>query len=143
MTLFARVVGGEVVEWGALPFSARRLDTGEVIFDLPGENAHWQKATGWFPVVVSAAPSVAGEVPTFTVEMVDGKPVQVWSVRPMTDRERLQSDMSGAVSTLRTWAAETGTVVVTSENVVPVLQSTVDRLAVLLDRVADLIELED
>ncbi len=54
--MFAFVRNGQIEGWGDLPFTARRLDTGAVIHDLPGTGSIWQPACGWFAVAVTPAP---------------------------------------------------------------------------------------
>lgn len=110
--MFAHVEGGTVTEWGPLPFSARRQDTGRVVHDLPGTGAKWRRACGWFEVIETPAPTEVGywdtepdlitgepipvwrtrpltvdEIAVWTVELVDGAPTQVWTVRTKTADE--------------------------------------------------------
>lgn len=40
--------GKHLVAVGSLPQAARRRDTGELIYDLPGVNLMWARATGWW-----------------------------------------------------------------------------------------------
>jgi hypothetical protein len=46
--LWAHIVDGVLVSVGDLPAAARRLDTGELVYDLGGEGAKWLRATGYF-----------------------------------------------------------------------------------------------
>lgn len=48
MTLYGRIIDGVLVKVNGLPFSERRLSTNEVIVDLAGEGAIWQRDCGWF-----------------------------------------------------------------------------------------------
>lgn len=139
------LVDGESVTVGELPFSARRQDMGRVVHDLPGTGRRWRQACGWFEVVDTEPPAHGdGEVAEFTVELVDGRPVKVWTVRPLTVDELAVRDrrarLAAAADVLREWAAEAALVTVTSTNAVQVLNVVVDRLAVFFDRFADLLE---
>ena len=46
--LWAFIPGKHIQAIGALPQSARRLDTGELVVDLRAENAMWARACGWW-----------------------------------------------------------------------------------------------
>lgn len=75
-------------ERGRPPVSARRLDTGEWVLDLP--NAHWsrQRATGWWQVTDTARPAdTATATYDRTVTLVDGTPTVTWVERPWTADE--------------------------------------------------------
>lgn len=48
MTLYGKIVDGELVEVGDLPQSAVRLSTNEVINDLPNTGRRWMTDAGWF-----------------------------------------------------------------------------------------------
>ena len=48
MSLWAFIPGSAIVSVGALPTSARRLDTGHEVVDLGGTGAKWRRACGWW-----------------------------------------------------------------------------------------------
>jgi hypothetical protein len=48
MALWAFIPGKHLEAVGSLPQSARRLDTGHLINDLPGVNLMWARACGWW-----------------------------------------------------------------------------------------------
>jgi hypothetical protein len=48
MALWAFIPGKHLEAVGSLPQSARRLDTGQLINDLPGVNQIWTRACGWW-----------------------------------------------------------------------------------------------
>jgi hypothetical protein len=89
--MFARVVDGKVESWGSLPESARRLDTGALIYDLPGAGRKWLRAAGWFPVVETDPPEHDPDrVAVASVELVDGIPTQRWKLRRRTRQEMVE-----------------------------------------------------
>jgi hypothetical protein len=48
MTQWAHMVDGVLVPVTDLPVSARRLDTGQIVYDLAGTGALWLRACGYF-----------------------------------------------------------------------------------------------
>lgn len=129
MAWFAFVRDGEVL---ATVFAVADPDG-----DAPGE---------WEPVTVTARPA---DTATTTwepiVELVDGTPKVAWTERPFT-RDELDAAtrrlLEQAIPTLRQWAAEADTAVVTATNAVQVLGIITVRLGVFFARFADLLALE-
>lgn len=50
MSLYGRIVDGQLVRVGQLPESERRLDTNKIVHGLPTTGAMWRRACGWFPL---------------------------------------------------------------------------------------------
>lgn len=48
MSLWAFIPAKHIEKVGALPLVANRLDTGELVTDLPGANIEWARACGWW-----------------------------------------------------------------------------------------------
>jgi hypothetical protein len=153
MTTYALVEDDIVKTVGALPASARRLDTGEWVMGLATAPTELVEACGWF-VVTDTPPAYdpATEVlENGGVVVVAGRPVFDYTVRPKTaaeveaeadlaDRRLKGAQIGREVVTLRQWADDAEAVTVTSGNAVATLNIIIDRLAVFFDRFADLIE---
>lgn len=91
MSQYAYVVEGIIIDvLGAnLPDSGFRQDTGEFVPNLPGRSIAIQEACGYFVIVEVSPP-----IPTATerlegpaINMVNGRPSQVWVLRPETSAE--------------------------------------------------------
>jgi len=100
---------------------------------------------GWYPVTEVPQPSV-DHVVSITH---DGSGfVQAWTFDQAARDARLASEarqakataVDNAVVTLRTWATQAASTVVTNGNNTQVTQTLVDRLGVFFDRFADLVE---
>jgi hypothetical protein len=85
---YALVDDGTIEAEGALPQSARRLDTGQWVMGLRTAPVELREATGWFEVVDVARPADT-ETDTYdrTLELVGGVPTVVWVQRPKTQAE--------------------------------------------------------
>jgi hypothetical protein len=83
---------------GRLPKSARRLDTRQWVMGLVEAPTELREACGWFQVTEAAAPNVtADQVAEVSVAVVDGRPVQQWTIRAKTADE-LAADTATRVS---------------------------------------------
>jgi hypothetical protein len=80
MALWAYIPAKHLEAVGSLPQSARRLDTGHLINDLPGVNLMWARACGWWNLdtldenvglLVSTNELTADELEALTEEVVD------------------------------------------------------------------------
>lgn len=80
MALWAFIPGKHLEAVGSLPQSARRLDTGQRIDDLPGVNLHWARACGWWNIdelavstdlLVATNKLTPDELAALTVEVTD------------------------------------------------------------------------
>lgn len=78
----------KIARIGAMPYSARRLDTGDWVLGLRDADPSLQQATGWYEVVDTPRPD---DTPTTThdrsVELVAGIPTVTWTERPFTAEE--------------------------------------------------------
>jgi len=75
-------------EGGRLPDAARRVDTQQWVLGLPDAPAELQQACGWYAVVEPTAPTPsASQVVESTVQVVDGTPTRVYSLRAKTADE--------------------------------------------------------
>ena len=82
-----------------LPSSARRLDDGQWVMDLPTAQLATQQACGWFQVVqTTRPPDTATTTSDSSVELVDGYPTVVWTSRPKTTAE-IDADTARAART--------------------------------------------
>lgn len=75
MSLWAFIPAKHIEAVGSLPQSARRLDTGQLITDLPGVNMLWVRACGWWdldnidvPLLVSTNNLTQAELAVLAVE---------------------------------------------------------------------------
>lgn len=76
---------------GGLPASARRLDTGEWVLNLPSAPTDLQEACGWFAVTEVPPPSIPPTMRlNMEVQLVDGRPTMAWTTREETPEERQQ-----------------------------------------------------
>lgn len=89
MTLHALVTSGAVhAVVNRLPLSARRIDTGQWVLGLADAPKELTEACGWYEVVDTPRPATAdNEVATSSIELVDGVPTRVWTVRLHTPQE--------------------------------------------------------
>lgn len=88
MKLYAQIIDGEITAVGRLPRSARRLDTGQWVMGLATAPVELQQACGWYEVVETERPAeTATQVPVGTVEVVEGVPTRVWTMRDKTPEE--------------------------------------------------------
>lgn len=98
---------------------------------------------GYHPLTEVARPSVDH---VRTVELVGGVWSEVWTFSQEAedarlaaeDRETKRTNVANAVATLRQWARDAEATTATSGNAVAVLNSVVDRLGILCDRLADI-----
>lgn len=136
---------------GRLPDAAVTLTDGRWVKVREGTVVEQQEC-GYYEVVEVERPA---DTPTAThdrsVALVNGTPTVVWTQRPKTaeelaaeaDQEARQgreTNLSGAISTLRTWSDQAASTNVTQGNAVATLQTVVTRLGVFFDRFADLLE---
>lgn len=86
---YALVDNGTIdAEQGALPDSARRLDTDEWVMGLPDAPVDLQHATGWYEVVdTPRPPETATDTTDRTLSLVGGVPTVTWVQRPKTAEE--------------------------------------------------------
>ena len=112
--MFAFVVNDVVVAGPvALPLSARKVvapNPGDWVMVL--DSVEDQEACGYF-VVTEVPPPVVSPTQrlSFTVEMVDGEPTQVWTVRaesPFEAQERVHGNNKAALSLLATLTTRMG-----------------------------------
>jgi hypothetical protein len=75
VTLWGYIPDKHIVTVGALPLVARRLDTNELVTDLPGVNLKWAASCGWWnldtpdvPLLVATKNLSPAEVATLTAE---------------------------------------------------------------------------
>lgn len=78
MALWAYIPAKHLQAVGSLPQSARRLDTGQLINDLPGVNMLWTRACGWWdldtidvPLLVETNKLTPDELEALTDEVND------------------------------------------------------------------------
>ena len=89
-----------------LPESARLIDGGAWVMGLATAPVAQQEATGWFVLTEVAAPTVQ---PTqraeVSVQLVNNRPTQVWTVRAETAEELSQRTRSANLVALKNTAA--------------------------------------
>lgn len=111
VTDYARIVNGSVDRvTGALPPSARRLDTQEWVLGLPDAPTALQEACGWFAVAEAPRPPDTDTTThTSSVVLIAGAPTRTWTSVPKppvppTAEERLAA-AAAALAALDTIAA--------------------------------------
>jgi hypothetical protein len=87
--LYAKVIDSQITDVANRPpTAARRLDTEEWVMALREASATLQEECGWFLVAEVPPPALAvGEVADMEIQLVEGRPTQVWTVRPETEGE--------------------------------------------------------
>jgi hypothetical protein len=85
---YAFVEAGTVEAEGALPQSARRLDTGQWVMGLRDAPVELQQATGWFEVTdVDKPADTATHTYDRSITLVAGVPTVTWTQRLKTAEE--------------------------------------------------------
>lgn len=87
--MYAKLIDAAIVTTARhLPTGARRLDTGQWVLGLRTADADLVAACGWHPVTDNPPTPAAGEVVERSgVELVDGTPTVVYTVRARTAEE--------------------------------------------------------
>ncbi len=103
---YALVINNAVTaEQGALPDSARRLDTQQWVLGLPAAGVTLQHACGWYAVTDVAKPA---DTPTVTTDrsltLVAGVPTVTWTSRPKTQAEIDSATAAANQATIQTQA---------------------------------------
>jgi hypothetical protein len=85
---YALVDDGTIEAEGALPQSARRLDTGQWVMGLRDAPVELQEATGWFEVTdVDKPADTATHTYDRSITLVAGVPTVTWTQRLKTAEE--------------------------------------------------------
>lgn len=88
--MYAQIIDGTITATRrTLPDTARRLDSGDTVLGFPSADADTVAACGWFEVVETADPPYDNTTQRRdrTIEVVDGRPVVVWTVSDLTPDE--------------------------------------------------------
>jgi len=108
-------------ERGRPPDAARRVDTQQWVLGLPDAPVELQQACGWYLVVEAAPPTPsASQVVESTVQVVNGVPTRVYSLRDKTadeiasdtqqaNRATIEGRVTTLLGQLDTIAATSGT----------------------------------
>ena len=94
---YALVINEAITEQASkLPSSARRLDDGSWVMDLLTADLGLQQACGWFQIVDTACPpDTATTTSDRSIQIVNGLPTVVWTVRDKTAAE-IAADVAAA-----------------------------------------------
>lgn len=102
---YALVVNDTIEAVGALPRSARRLDTQEWVMGLATADSTFQQACGYFPVTDVPRPAdTATDTFDRSVQLVHDTPTVVWTQRPMTADELANATANTNRTTIQTQA---------------------------------------
>jgi len=108
-------------ERGRVPDAARRVDTAQWVLGLVNAPVELQQACGWYVVVEPAPPTPsASQVVESTVQVVDGVPSRVYTLRGKTaeetasdtqqaNRQTIEARVTTLLGQLDTIAATSGT----------------------------------
>lgn len=98
MTTYALILDNEIQSVGGLPNAARRLDTGQWLMPHAGQWTDAQAAAcGYLPVVeTERPPDTETTTSDSSIELIDGVPTQVWTVRDWTQEELDQQALTQA-----------------------------------------------
>jgi hypothetical protein len=86
---YAQVIDGKIETVGRLPESGEELDGKAWVMGLSNASVAKQEACGWFVLIDDAVrpADTAEESSDRTIELVNGRPTVVFTVRPKTDAE--------------------------------------------------------